>query len=115
MLGAAFAAELAFVAAALCARRIARDRVQDLIVDGSDRLVLPVVARERRRLASRKVRESFARSLERLLRDAQRWNEIFFLRRGRYRAFAHSDTLRRRSPKWLRACAQSRCASRASP
>lgn len=66
----------AFVLAWLVAWHVTRARVQDLIASGDDSVVLPVVARERRRLASRKERERVARSLDGLYRDALRWHEI---------------------------------------
>jgi hypothetical protein len=73
VLVAASVVALAFVVAWFAARRVARDRAQELIADGSDDVALSVVADERRRLSSRKQRERFARSLEELHRDAQRW------------------------------------------
>jgi hypothetical protein len=75
-LGVATAVAVAFLLAWLVAWRVARERAQDLIAAGSDSVVLSVVARERRRLASRKERERVARSLEGLYRDALRWHEI---------------------------------------
>jgi hypothetical protein len=67
---------VAFVLMWAVARKIARERAQDLIAAGDDSVVLSVVARERRRLGSRKERERLAKSLEALHRDALRWNEI---------------------------------------
>lgn len=58
------------------ARTIARERAQALIAAGDDSNVVSVLARERRRLTSRKERERLARSLEELYRDALRWYEI---------------------------------------
>jgi hypothetical protein len=58
------------------ARGIARERAQALIAAGDDSVVVSVLARERRRLATRKERERLARSLEELYRDALRWYEI---------------------------------------
>jgi hypothetical protein len=74
--GVAGAVAIAFLLAWLAARRIARERAEDLVAAGSDRVMLPVIARVRRRLASRKEREALARSLEVLHRDAVRWDEI---------------------------------------
>src|SRR5262249_41136336 len=76
ILGVSCAVTLAFVCAWIVARQVARERAEDLIAAGDDGVVLPVVARERRRLSSRKARESLARSLESMLRDALRWHEI---------------------------------------
>jgi hypothetical protein len=78
VLGAAAAVELALLLAALFVRLRTRDVVQELIAAGNDAaFALPVVQAEGRRLVSRREREHFARSLERLLRDAQRWHRIF--------------------------------------
>lgn len=77
VLAAAGVVALALAVAAVWARRLTRDRARDLVAEGGDQTVLAAVVRERRRLASREVRESLARSLERLLHDAQRWHEIF--------------------------------------
>jgi hypothetical protein len=67
---------LAFLLAWMAARRRARERARDLIAAGRDGVALSVVARERRRLASPKERERFAKSLEAFHRDAMRWYEI---------------------------------------
>jgi hypothetical protein len=67
---------LAFLLAWVAARRRARERARDLIAAGRDGVALSVVARERRRLASPKERERFAKSLEGFHRDAMRWYEI---------------------------------------
>jgi hypothetical protein len=67
---------VAFVVLWLVVRSVAREQAQRLIAAGADGVVLEVVARERRRLASRGEREALARSLESLHRDASRWNEI---------------------------------------
>jgi hypothetical protein len=48
-----------------------RDRAQEVIAAGYERLPVRVVRDERRRLLSHRRREQFARSLERLLRDAK--------------------------------------------
>lgn len=76
VLGAACVVEVALLVASLGARGTTSGRAQELIAAGDDAVVLPMVARERRRLAARRERESLARSLERLLRAAQRWEEI---------------------------------------
>jgi hypothetical protein len=65
-----------FVLAWAVTRRVTRERAQDLIAAGNDSVVVSVLARERRHLASRKERERLARSLETLYRDALRWYEI---------------------------------------
>lgn len=76
VLGAGVVVGAAFVLAWVVARKIARERAQDLIATGDDGVVLSVLARERRRLASRKERERLARSIEALHRDALRWHGI---------------------------------------
>ena len=53
-----------------------RSCARELIAAGYDELRRPNVIDERRRLASRKERESLARTLERLLHDAQHWHRI---------------------------------------
>lgn len=54
-----------------------RDVTQELIASGEDAaLALRPVQEEGRRLASRRERERFAQSLERLLHDAERWHRI---------------------------------------
>jgi hypothetical protein len=53
-----------------------RDRAQEVIAAGYERLPLRIVSDERLRLSSLRERERFARSLERLLKDAQDWNRI---------------------------------------
>jgi hypothetical protein len=65
-----------FVVAWAVTRRVTRERAQDLIAAGDDSVVVSVLARERRRLTSRKERERLASSLEALYRDALRWYEI---------------------------------------
>ena len=74
--GVASAVALAFVLAWTVANCIARERAEDLIAAGDDSVVLPVIARVRRRLASRREREALAHSLEALHRDAMRWYKI---------------------------------------
>jgi hypothetical protein len=76
VVGAAVVVVAAFVVALGVARRIVRDRAQALIAAGDNGVVLSVVARERRRLASRQERERLACSLESLYRDALRWYEL---------------------------------------
>ena len=68
------AVAVAFVVLWLVVRSVAREQAQGLIAAGADSVVLDVVARERRRLASRGEREALARSLASLHRDALRWN-----------------------------------------
>jgi hypothetical protein len=65
-----------FVLAWGVTRSVTRERAQDLIAAGNDSVVVSVLARERRRLTSRKERERLASSLEGLYRDALRWYEI---------------------------------------
>jgi hypothetical protein len=65
-----------FLLAWAVTRRVTRERAQDLIAAGDDSVVVSVLARERRRLTSRKERERLASSLEGLYRDALRWYEI---------------------------------------
>lgn len=76
VLGAAAIVAGALTVALAIARRVVRDRVDDLIASGDDAVLVAPVIRRRRQLASAKERERLARSLERLLRDARRWNEI---------------------------------------
>jgi hypothetical protein len=75
-LGIGLAVDVAFVVTWLVVRSVARERAQALIAAGNDGVVLEVVARERRRLASRAEREALASSLASLHRDALRWNQI---------------------------------------
>jgi hypothetical protein len=72
----AAATSVVYVLAWMLTRQVARNRAHDLIADGRDDLVISVVTREQRRLASRKERERLARSLEAFHRDAQRWHQI---------------------------------------
>jgi hypothetical protein len=53
-----------------------RDRAQEVIAGGYERLPIRAVLAERSRLLSHRRRERFARSLERLLKDAQSPNGI---------------------------------------
>ena len=76
LLGAAGFVCLVLTAGYAATRQLVRIRVRSLLADGQGSVLLPVVSRERRRLASRAERERLARSLERLLRDARRWTEI---------------------------------------
>lgn len=66
----------AFVVAWALTRQTVGDRARDLIAAGHENVVLAVVARERRRLASRRERERLALALEAFHRDALRWHEI---------------------------------------
>jgi hypothetical protein len=74
--GVAAVVALAYLMAWMAAHRMTRERAEDLVAAGNDRVVLPVIGRVRRRLASRKEREALAHSLELLHRDALRWDEI---------------------------------------
>ena len=74
--GVAVAVTVTFALAWIVAGRVARERAEDLVAAGNDSVVLPVLARVRRRLASRTQREALAPSLEVLHRDALRWHEI---------------------------------------
>jgi hypothetical protein len=76
VLGAAALVALGFVVSVTFSGFEIRDRVQEVIAAGYERLPLRVVRDERLRLLSRRERERFARSLERLLKDAQNWNRI---------------------------------------
>lgn len=76
LFGVALAVVVAFAMAWVVAGRVARERAEDLVAAGNDSVVLPPLARVRRRLASRKQREALARSLETLLRDALRWHDV---------------------------------------
>ena len=73
---AAVLVELVLVLAWLCVRGRVRERSESLIASGDDIHEIPVIGRERGRLGSRRVRESLARSLEHLLRDAQHWHQL---------------------------------------
>ena len=75
---------VAYLVAWLTARRALLDRTQDVIARGEDPRSLGVVARERRRLVSRRVRERLARSLEQALDDAFRWERTPPPSRPRY-------------------------------
>jgi hypothetical protein len=76
LFGVALAVSVAFALAWILAARVARERAEDLVAAGDDSVVLPVLARVRRRLATKKQREALAHSLETLHRDALRWYEI---------------------------------------
>ena len=76
VLGAATIVALALAVALLLATLQLRDRAQEVIAAGFERVPVRVVRDERRRLLSRRTRESIARSLERLLSDAQNWGRI---------------------------------------
>jgi len=77
VLGAAALVELALLATFLAVRGQAREHARELIAAGRERLPLHVVDRERRTLASSRTRRQLARSLERHLRDADRWESMF--------------------------------------
>jgi len=71
-LGVSVLVGLGFVAVWSSTGRTVVDRVHELIAGGAASLRLPVVVRERQRLASRKERERLARSLEHALDEV--WN-----------------------------------------
>lgn len=77
VLGAAGFVELMLAAAALFVRQQIRYCARELIASGNGALRVSVVIDERGRLLTRREREKLARSLERLLHDAQRWYSIF--------------------------------------
>ena len=77
VLGAAAIVQLTLLLAASYCRERTRDIAEELIAAGNDAaLALPTVEDEHRRLASRKERCRLARSLERLIDDAQRWPRL---------------------------------------
>ena len=76
VLGAAVLVALGLVFSVAFSAFEIRDRAQEVIAGGQERLPLRVVRDERLRLLSHRERERFARSLERLLKDAQNWNRI---------------------------------------
>ena len=77
VLVAAGVVEVALLIAVPYFRGRTRDVTQELIATGKDEaFAVPAVRNEGRRLASRKERERFARSLERLVHDAERWYRI---------------------------------------
>jgi hypothetical protein len=77
VLGSAAVVELALLVAVPYFRGRTRDLAEDLIAAGNrGALRVRVVAGHYRRLASRRERERIARSLERLLHDAERWYRI---------------------------------------
>ena len=73
VLGAAALVELVLLVAALLSRQQTREHARVLIAAGREPVPLRSVDRERRTLASRRERLRLARSLERHLHDAQRW------------------------------------------
>ena len=73
VLGAAALVELALLLGAVLVYQQTREHARALIAAGRERIPLRSVDRERRSLASRRQRLRLARSLERCLRDAQRW------------------------------------------
>ncbi len=76
IVAAAVVVALLFILGWLVAHHVARERARDLLATGGNVLAVSVVARESRRLASRRERESLARSIEALYRDAVRWYQI---------------------------------------
>jgi hypothetical protein len=67
---------VAFALAWAVTNGVTRERAHELIASGGDGVALSIVARERRRLASRKQRERLAQSLEGYLDDAVRWKRF---------------------------------------
>lgn len=65
-----------FVLAWSVTRGTVRERVRDLIATGDESVVVPIVARERGRLVSRKERERLARSLDGYVDAVSRWTRI---------------------------------------
>ena len=77
VLGAAAVVQLGLLVAVPYFRTRTREIAEELIAAGHDTsLGLGIVEAQRRRLTSRKERERIARSLEHLIRDAQRWYTI---------------------------------------
>jgi hypothetical protein len=76
VLGAAVLVALGLVAINLFVRQQTREHARALIATGRERLPLRAVARERRALSSSRERFRLARSLERHLRDAERWDTL---------------------------------------
>ncbi len=77
VLGAAGIVQLGLLVALPYFRTRTREVVEELIAAGHDStLRLKIVDRHRRRLTSTEERERIARSLEHLLRDAERWYSI---------------------------------------
>jgi hypothetical protein len=76
VLGVAGAVGVLLVLYAVSMRTSVRVRADELIAEGREDEAVQVLALERRRLASRALRERLARSLERCLLDAERLLEI---------------------------------------
>lgn len=74
LLGAAALVTAGLALALVATHQGVREKARRLVADEDDSLLLGVVARERRRLSTREERERLARSLERILVDARRWN-----------------------------------------
>lgn len=74
--GAAGLVALTLIASTFVANLQLRNRAQELIATGYGDIGVRLVTDERRRLLSRKWRERLARSLERLLDDAQNWGKL---------------------------------------
>ncbi len=81
ILSAAVAVELVLVAALLLARQLRAERAWDLIIDGNEAPEADEVIQERRRLASPKRRQQYARSLTEALEAAERWHQILIAHR----------------------------------
>ena len=76
VLSAAGLVALTLIASTLVTNLQLRNRAQELIATGYGEIGVRLVTDERRRLLSRKSRERLARSLERLLDDAQNWGKL---------------------------------------
>lgn len=72
-LGVSVLVAFVYLCASLVNQRTLRDRAQDLIAGGEGSDAVEAVARERRRLVSRRERERLARSLEQALDDSWNW------------------------------------------
>jgi hypothetical protein len=76
VLGAAVVVVLGLCAALLLVRQSMRERAQELIAAGHERVPLQVVERERKVLASRGERERLANALDKHLEDVRRWRTL---------------------------------------
>jgi hypothetical protein len=93
VLGASLLVALVLFGAAVLTTQVTRERARELIANAEEAYDLAPVRDERRRLASRRVRESLARALERHLRDAEHWYELLPQERpfGGIRALRHAS------------------------
>ena len=76
LLGSAALVLLALVIALTVTRHLTRERALQLIATGADDVLVECVTRERDRLCSRKERDRLARSFERNLHLARRWEHL---------------------------------------